>query len=268
MSIPTFELEDPESGSQQRLERRRELNRKAQRRFRTRRNQARIRQIEQDNQLATVWPNDWHWSSSSAYSAPLAAQNQTIEQASSFRTDEPLALDTSALDSMLYPTIAQGVPLMESPPLAPLQSQAMTALGDSQSLASHSSTATPTQDDGHHDTASAQQVYSSWVPDLSGLEFTEPQESVVTTDTGSPFMAESSVWSGMMDMSPSHSPDILLPTCIYVPAMASFDATISPVTTAADTTLLMDPQEELNWNSVEGFQAALSWMPAAGTYVQ
>ncbi|KAK6843485.1 hypothetical protein PG990_004635 [Apiospora arundinis] len=267
MSIQTFEVEDPESGSQQRLERRRELNRKAQRRFRTRRNQARIRQIEQDNQLATVWPNDWHWSSSSPFSVPLTAQNQTTGQTSSFGADETLPLDVSALDSMLYPTIPHGVPLVESPSLAPSQSPTTTVLADSQSLASNSSVSTTPPNGGNHHKAATQQAYPPWVPNLSGIELPEPQDSVMTTDTGSPYMSDSSAWSNMLDMSPSHSPGILLPTCLYAPAMASFDATISPVTTT-DATFPMDPQEELDWGNMETFQAALAWMPAPGTYVQ
>ncbi|KAK8139810.1 hypothetical protein PG984_000933 [Apiospora sp. TS-2023a] len=170
MSVPTFEVEDPESGSQQRLERRRELNRKAQRRF---------------------------------------------------RNSQPLALHSAAFVQ-----------------------------------------------DGEHHKATDQQVYPPWATQLSGMApVAEPHETIVT-DTGSPFMPDGSVWSGMMDMSPSQSPENLAP-CFYAPALAFDDATIAvPVT---DTTLPIDPIDPtggLNWGDMETLQAALSWLPTPGTYVQ
>ncbi|KAK8083118.1 hypothetical protein PG996_001899 [Apiospora saccharicola] len=98
----------------------------------------------------------------------------------------------------------------------------------------------------------------------------EPHETIVT-DTGSPFMPDGSVWSGMMDMSPSQSPENLAP-CFYAPALAFDDATIA--VPAIDTALpiapiaLIVPMGELNWGDMETLQAALSWLPAPGTYVQ
>ncbi|KAK8089654.1 hypothetical protein PG997_004615 [Apiospora hydei] len=263
MSIPTFEVEDPELENQQRLERRRELNRKAQRRFRTRRNQARIRQIEQDNHLATGWSNDWPWSNSPP-TVPLVAQNQTAGH-TSVEVDEPLALDISALDSMLYPTIPQGVPLIEPPALSPFQSPATTvAATDSQPLASHA--AAFISQDGEHHTAAAQQIYPSWgAADLSGMTLAESPQETIVTNTGSPYMPENSVWPGMMDMSPSQSPEMLLPACFFPPTMA-FDPTTIPVATT-ETTSPMDSQEALNWADMENMQAAFLWSPVPGTYV-
>ncbi|KAK7924769.1 hypothetical protein PG985_006823 [Apiospora marii] len=254
MSVPAFEVEDPESGSQQRLERRRELNRKAQRRFRTRRNQARIRQIEQDNHLATSWTNEWPWSNSSS-TLPSASQSHTREQPL-FGTDDALVVDISALDSMLYPTIPLGVPLGDSEPLVPLQSPAMATLADSQPVASHSAAFLQK---GEHHKATTQPVYPPWVTELSAMALAEPTEATVT-DTGSPFMPDASVWT--TDMSPSQSPENLAP-CFYAPAL-TFDAATIPVA-ATGTTLPFDPMGELNWGDMESFQAALSWLPSPGT---
>ncbi|KAK8056847.1 hypothetical protein PG993_002074 [Apiospora rasikravindrae] len=263
MSIPTFEVEDPELENQQRLERRRELNRKAQRRFRTRRNQARIRQIEQDNHLATGWSNDWPWSNSPPSTVPLVAQNQTAGQIS-FEADEPLALDISALDSMLYPTIPQGLPLREPPALAPFQSPATTIPADSQPLASH---AADFGQDGEHYQSATQQIYPSWgAADLSGMTLAESQESTVT-NTGSPYMQEASVWSSMMDMSPSQSPEMPLPASCFFPSAMAFDPTTIPVATT-ETASPIGSQEALSWADMEHMQAAFLWSPVLGTYVQ
>lgn len=179
---------------------------------------------------------------------PLTAQSHTIEH-TLFGSDEPLTVDISALDSMLYPTIPQGVPLMDPPPLVPLQSPATTTLADSQSLALH--LAAFVQDGEHHKTT-AQQVYPPWVSGPSSTVLAEPQEPVLT-DAGSPFMSDGSVLSGMLDMSPSQSPENLAP-CFYAPALA-FDAATMPVPTTGNT-LPIDPLGGLDWGGMENYPSS------------
>ena len=177
----------------------------------------------------------------------------------SYRVDDPLALDISALDSMLYPTIPPGVPFIESPPLVPLQDPATTrTLADSQPHAPPATAAV--QDDGHHK-ATAQQVYPPWVTELSAMALAEPQDTIVM-DAGSPFMPNGSVWSGTMDMSPSQSPENLAP-CFFAPSLAFDAATIA--VPATDTTFPTDPMGQLMWGDMENLQAALSWLPTPGT---